>query len=119
MPIVWQRVCFFTYKKRDFVSIVSEVIVQIINIPSSSIPWLSDDIKKSINDGHWMFFQTSEDDEGNYYLDVGLAIFELSPGGEILRNTPKSEFMQEISSILYFEDFQKPQSLSNAIFAYA
>ena len=92
--------------------LLCEEAMKIINITSDSIPWLSDDIKKSINSGDWILFTSRDSDTSNYFLDIGDRILKINGFG-ILENLDKSYFSPEIDQIIYFSDIKKPSSLSN------
>lgn len=87
--------------------------MKIINIPSTAIPWLSADIKASINRGDWMLFSSDEAPQDRYFLDIGEFIVELN-SNNIIKNHTRSEFNLTISNVFLFNDVRKPESLSNA-----
>lgn len=89
--------------------------MKIINIPSDSIPWLSEDIKTSINNGDWLLFTSRGENNSNYFLDIGKSILRINEFG-IINQLDKSEFSPEINHIVYFSDIKKPNSLSNTNF---
>lgn len=87
--------------------------MRVISIHSNSIPWLNQDIKKTINKGEWLLFTSEIDDNASYFLDIGKIILELGQNG-IVREYAKSEFMPKISQIVYFHDVSKPESIENS-----
>lgn len=87
--------------------------MQIINVPSNTIPWLSQEIKSSINRGDWILFASDDYGEDSYFLDIGVRIVEIN-SQRIVAEHDKSVFAPKISHIIFFSDIKKPESLSNA-----
>ncbi|WP_057091934.1 hypothetical protein KV708_08585 [Comamonas thiooxydans] len=87
--------------------------MEIINIASKTIPWLSTDIKRAINRGDWLLFTSDEEVDSHYFLDIGQKIIHISESG-IIGEYEKINFNPDISKIIYFSDIPKPDSLSNA-----
>lgn len=96
---------------------ICEDAMKIINIPSRAIPWLSDDIKSTINSGDWLLFTSIDEDDANYFLDIGQKILRINDHG-IIEEISKVNFSLSISQIIYFSDIRKPDSMSNMKVSY-
>lgn len=86
--------------------------MEILNISSKLIPWLSEDIKITINRGDWLLFTSEDVIDSHYFLDIGYKILHVNHDG-IIGEFNKSEFNPDISKLIYFSDVRKPDSLSN------